>query len=205
MAEGNKFTWDAKDYARHSSTQQTWARELISKLKLNGCESVLDVGCGDGKITAEIAGYVPDGTVVGVDSSKEMIELARVDFAKNKYPNLSFQVIDARQLAFSGTDSMLFFQTLRSTGSRTTGLSSRVFKRASNRGAAYCCKWAEKETPNQSFLFLDEMMSENEWSQYFSDFVFSYGFYDPEEYTVWISEAGLESGTDRAHSQDHVI
>ena len=62
MKEENKFTWNAKDYAKHSTTQQTWARELISKLKLNGHESVLDVGCGDGKITAEIAGYVPDGS-----------------------------------------------------------------------------------------------------------------------------------------------
>ena len=35
------------------------------------------------------------------------------------------------------------------------------------------------------------MMSENEWNRYFSDFAFSYGFYGPEEYTIWISEAGL--------------
>jgi trans-aconitate 2-methyltransferase len=35
--------------------QQTWARELIARLNLRGDEHILDVGCGDGKVTAEIA------------------------------------------------------------------------------------------------------------------------------------------------------
>jgi trans-aconitate methyltransferase len=38
---------------------------------------------------------------------------------------------------------------------------------------------------------LEEVMFEDEWKQYFCDFTFSYGFYGPEEYSIWITEAGL--------------
>jgi trans-aconitate 2-methyltransferase len=47
--------WNAEDYAKNSSVQLQWAQELISKLALQGYESVLDIGCGDGKITAQLA------------------------------------------------------------------------------------------------------------------------------------------------------
>ncbi len=66
MKQENRYTWNAEDYAKHSSAQQDWAKELISKLKLDGYESVLDIGCGDGKITAEIANQLSDGNILGV-------------------------------------------------------------------------------------------------------------------------------------------
>ncbi len=78
--------------------QQTWARELIAKLKLRGDEHILDVGCGDGKVTAEIARAVPRGSVTGVDASPQMIAFAQKTFPAKKFPNLKFQVMDARKI-----------------------------------------------------------------------------------------------------------
>ncbi len=90
--------WDADSYAVNSVVQQTWARELIAQLQLGGDEHVLDVGCGDGKVTAEIARTVPRGSVVGVDASAEMIAFARKTFPAKKNPNLKFRVMDAREI-----------------------------------------------------------------------------------------------------------
>ena len=59
--------WNASAYASNSVVQQSWARELIARLALRGDEKILDVGCGDGKVTAEIARAVPDGSVTGAD------------------------------------------------------------------------------------------------------------------------------------------
>jgi SAM-dependent methyltransferase len=64
------YQWDAADYASHSGAQQQWARELTARLALSGREDILDIGCGDGKVTAELATLVPEGSVTGVDSSK---------------------------------------------------------------------------------------------------------------------------------------
>src|SRR6266702_8565508 len=77
--------WNAADYAANSAVQQTWARELIAKLKLRGDEHILDVGCGDGKVTAEIARAVPRGQVLGADSSPEMIAFAQKTFPPAKF------------------------------------------------------------------------------------------------------------------------
>ena len=91
-------TWNAADYAANSAVQQSWARELIARLHLRGDEQVLDVGCGDGKVTAELARAVPRGHVLGVDASPEMIAFARKAFPASKISNLNFQIGDAREI-----------------------------------------------------------------------------------------------------------
>jgi trans-aconitate methyltransferase len=49
------YDWNAEDYAQHSTAQLNRGRELIARLHLQGQETILDSGCGDGKVTAEIA------------------------------------------------------------------------------------------------------------------------------------------------------
>ena len=63
------YHWDPNEYSRHSAEQAVWGRELIAKLNLLGNERVLDIGCGDGKLTAAIASRLPQGSVLGIDSS----------------------------------------------------------------------------------------------------------------------------------------
>ena len=97
--------WNAADYAANSAAQQIWARELIAQLNLRGDEHILDVGCGDGKVTAELARAVPKGSVIGIDTSPEMIRFARKTFPRGKHPNLEFQIMDAREIIRLGRGS----------------------------------------------------------------------------------------------------
>jgi trans-aconitate 2-methyltransferase len=76
------------------------AQEVLSQLNLKGTERVLDVGCGNGKVTAEIASHLPQGAVLGVDSSADMIAFALSHFGPALRPNLRFQTADARRLPF---------------------------------------------------------------------------------------------------------
>src|SRR5690349_9103850 len=92
--------WNADEYARQSSLQQAMASEVLARLDLQGTERVLDVGCGNGKITAEIAARVPRGSVVGVDPSREMIAFASNHFSPALRPNLRFVEADVRYLPF---------------------------------------------------------------------------------------------------------
>ena len=62
-------TWDGDDYHKNSNSQQKEALKLLDEHPIRGDESILDVGCGDGKITAEIANRVPEGRVLGIDKS----------------------------------------------------------------------------------------------------------------------------------------
>jgi trans-aconitate methyltransferase len=86
----SEYNWNAEEYEQHSQAQTKWARELLEKLDLEGSEDVLDVGRGDGRITAEIARLVLDGSVVGIDSSNSMIELKARKEWQQYFDNFEF-------------------------------------------------------------------------------------------------------------------
>lgn len=68
--------WNAERYHHISSPQQAWGRRVLDRLALAGHERVLDIGCGTGLITADIAARVPRGSVVGLDRSPAMLDTA---------------------------------------------------------------------------------------------------------------------------------
>ena len=70
--------WDAPTYDRVSEPQLEWAAEVLERLEgLPPDATVLDVGCGTGRVTELLAGLVPRGRVLAVDASSEMVGLAR--------------------------------------------------------------------------------------------------------------------------------
>jgi trans-aconitate 2-methyltransferase len=69
--------WDASTYDRVSDIQFEWGQSVLARLDLSGDETVLDAGCGSGRVTRLIAERVPDGRVIGVDAAPSMIGLAR--------------------------------------------------------------------------------------------------------------------------------
>ncbi|HEY8467709.1 MAG TPA: methyltransferase domain-containing protein [Solirubrobacterales bacterium] len=73
--------WDAATYDRVADPQEEWGREVMERLQLAGDETVLDAGCGSGRLTRLLVDRVPRGRVIGVDASESMIALARENLA----------------------------------------------------------------------------------------------------------------------------
>jgi len=69
--------WDAASYQRVSVPHEEWARALIERLPLEGDETVLDAGCGTGRVTRMLVEHLPTGRVVAVDGSAAMVEKVR--------------------------------------------------------------------------------------------------------------------------------
>jgi len=69
--------WDAAAYHRVSAPQLEWAGKVLERLPLDGDETVLDAGCGSGRVTQLLLDRLPHGHVVAVDSSESMVEHAR--------------------------------------------------------------------------------------------------------------------------------
>lgn len=86
--------FDGQKYEKASAHQREWGVRLIRELGLKGTERVLDLGCGDGALTVQIAELLPAGEVVGVDASQGMIETA---LAKAR-ANVRFLLLDINQL-----------------------------------------------------------------------------------------------------------
>jgi trans-aconitate 2-methyltransferase len=69
--------WDAATYDRVSNPQVEWAGPVLDRLELRGDETVLDAGCGSGRVTAMLIERVPRGKVIAVDSAPAMVAKAR--------------------------------------------------------------------------------------------------------------------------------
>ena len=69
--------WDAGTYQRVGTPQQEWAVGIIERLALTGGETVLDAGCGSGRVTSMLIERLPQGRVIAVDGSESMIEQVR--------------------------------------------------------------------------------------------------------------------------------
>jgi len=185
------YVWNADDYAKHSSGQYKWAKELIPKLKLSGNEALLDIGCGDGKVTATLAKYLPNGCVVGVDSSEDMIVLARRTFPHEAYPNLSFQRMDARALTFQARFDKVFSNAALHWIIDHKSVLHGV-QRSLKGGGRLLFQMGGKGNAQDVLAVLDGLFMEKPWREFFVGFGFPYGFYTPEEYRVWLCEAKLE-------------
>jgi trans-aconitate 2-methyltransferase len=182
--------WDAEEYARNSAAQLAWARELIEKLPMAGNESVLDIGCGDGKVTAELARKVPRGEVIGCDSSPEMIEKARAAFLRSAFANLSFQRMDARSLAFEQRFDVAFSNaTLHWVKDQRAVLHGVA--RSLKPGGRILFQMGGRGNGEEIFAVAHQMIESPEWHTFFQGFEYPWGFYGPEEYRPWCVEAGL--------------
>ena len=190
MKDG-KYTWNPADYAKNSAAQFEWAAELIGKLKLNGNETLLDIGSGDGKVTAQIARQLPRGRVVGVDSSPGMVEQASASFGPPAYPNLSFRLMDARRLDFSEPFDVVFSNaTLHWVIDHRPVLEG--VRRVLRKGGRLLFQMGGRGNAREIMKTFEVMMKEPRWAAYFDRFETPYGFYGPEEYRSWLEQAGLQ-------------
>jgi trans-aconitate 2-methyltransferase len=69
--------WDAATYDEVSDPQFEWGMEVLEQLELRGDETVVDAGCGSGRVTAELLERLPNGRVIAVDGSEAMVEKAK--------------------------------------------------------------------------------------------------------------------------------
>ncbi len=98
------YEFDGKLYEKASIFQQEWGNKLISELNLKGNEDILDLGCGNGLLTANLARLVPDGNVIGVDASEGMIEVAK----EKEENNLKFLLMDLNEIDLNRQFDFIF-------------------------------------------------------------------------------------------------
>jgi trans-aconitate methyltransferase len=195
-AASRPVTWDAAQYAANSAVQQSWARELIGRLSLRGEERILDVGCGDGKVTAEIARSVPRGFVTGTDVSAEMIAFARKKFPPARHPNLRFEVCDARQLSRKLFSLPATVDLLFSNAALHWVDDHEQFLRAAatvlHSGGRLVVSCGGKGNAHDVFLALRPEMRLSRWREFFRRMPAPYFFHAPADYEKWLPQYGFQ-------------
>jgi trans-aconitate 2-methyltransferase len=184
------YQWDSEDYSKHSAAQFEWAQELIDKLNLQGDEEVLDIGCGEGKVSAAIAARLPRGIVLGIDSSSEMIDQARRAHSHSRYRNLSFIQMDAREIRLRSEYDVVFSNAALHWITDHRPILSGVRQVLRKTGRALF-QMGGKGNASEIIAVLNELLSRDEWGKFFVGFPFPYGFFGEEEYRHLLLDAGL--------------
>ena len=185
------YNWDSKDYEIHSCGQQQWARELIAKLSLDGTEELLDIGCGDGKVTAEIASLLPAGRVVGVDSSEAMIDLAQKRYPPENHKNLIFELMDAADLRFGPRFDLVFSNAALHWVKDHRPVVESIYN-CLRPGGRMLLQMGGKGNARDILRVLDKLIEQPEYRQHFEGFEFPYGFLGVDHYQELLNEAGFE-------------
>jgi trans-aconitate 2-methyltransferase len=182
--------WDAAEYSRRSGLQEAMAQEVLALLDLEGSERVLDVGCGDGKITAQVATRVARGEVLGVDASQDMITFAASHFGAAVRPNLRFEVADARRLPFKNEfDLVISFNALHWVPEQEGALRSiRSAMRSDGRALLRLVPAGERKSLEN---VVEETRLSSRWNTYFREFHDPYLHLTPEHYKATAERNGL--------------
>lgn len=182
--------WNAAKYARISELQRAMADEALALLTLEGSERVLDVGCGDGKITAQIAGRVPRGSVVGIDPSLDMIAFAIAHFASDDGAHLRFQVADARALPFRNAfDLVVSFNALHWIPEQRAALAS--IRAALDDDGEMLARLVVKGARTSVEEIVEQTRKSPRWSRYFGGFSDPYLRLTADQYAALATDVGF--------------
>ncbi len=103
MTASKNSDWDGAIYHRLSKPQFQWGLKVLSRMALRGDETILDAGCGTGRLTEKLLEKLPKGRVIAFDGSPSMLKVAReylgprfgdrVTFLEGNLENLSLDKI----------------------------------------------------------------------------------------------------------------
>ncbi|HWC26539.1 MAG TPA: class I SAM-dependent methyltransferase, partial [Solirubrobacteraceae bacterium] len=96
--------WDAAAYHRVSGPQVAMAGAVLDRLELAGDETVLDAGCGSGRVTRLLLERLPCGRVIAVDDSPEMVDRAREELRDE--PRADVRRADLAELRLGAGDQV---------------------------------------------------------------------------------------------------
>lgn len=184
------YQWNPADYAANSRGQERWARELLELAAIKPEDHVLDIGCGDGRMTAEIARRAAQGRVIGVDRSRDMVDFATRTFPQGDHPNLSFRQADARDLPFSNEFTLVYSSAVLHWMREHQSVLAGIARSLRSGGRVVLQMGGKGNTMDVTAAF-DECFREPQWRHAAESFEFPYSFYGTEEYRGWLEKAGL--------------
>lgn len=180
------FEFDGEKYKRASKHQKEWGKDLISQLSLKGNEIILDLGCGDGSLAEQLSTLVPNGKVIGIDSSSGMIKTAQ----KIERNNLIFLQLDINEMFFTKKFDIIFSNATLHWIKDHKKLLQNSFRALKTDGVIL---WDFAATGNCANFFevIRNKISEEKYVLYFKDFEWPWFMPSKSQYEELISDIGF--------------
>lgn len=197
LASNGFAHWDEAQvtkYVHHSELQRRSTWQLLSKIHFTGNETVLDIGCGDGRNTAWIACLIRSGKVFGIDPCLPMINWAKRQYHPLEFPNLYFEIgdfesIQNADIPSESCDVITSFFSLHIVKDKPKALEN-VYALLKPKGK-FVCVTPPIHTNAEYDQAVKMTISSSKWKNYFSNFASTFQFADLEGYKSAITAAGL--------------
>lgn len=190
--------FNGSKYERASVLQQEWGAKLMAELDLRGTERVLDLGCGDGTLTARMAELVPQGEVVGVDASEGMMAVARQKVARN----LRFLRLDINTLGFCEEFDVVFSSATLHWILDHERLLRNIWRSLRPGGVARC-SFAGQGNCAHLIAVIREVMSSTSFSRHFQGFQWPWFMPAVAEYQALVERSGFDEVQVWGENADH--
>ena len=141
------------------------------------------MGCGDGKLTAQLAELIPKGSVLGIDASSGMIEVTH----KYQKGNLSFLLLDINSLDFEDEFDLVFSNATVHWIKDHNVLLRKVRRSLRNDGVVRL-NFAGAGNCSNFFAIVKTAMKEPRYAKYFSDFMWPWFMPTVEEYEIIVRQ-----------------
>jgi len=178
------YEFDGEKYQKASAHQKEWGSRLIADLDLKGSERILDLGCGDGGLTAQLAARVPEGRVLGIDASLGMIDTAK----KHEGENLQFVLKNINELDFEEEFDVVFSNATLNWVKEHHSLLKGVF-RALRSGGYLRFNFAGDGNCSRFIKVIREAMVHSDFHKYFCDFDWPWFMPSVREYEGLMSKS----------------
>ncbi len=194
------YDFNARQYEQASGLQRDWGLRLLAELRLRGDERILDLGCGHGALTADIAAAVPRGSVLGIDSSPSMVGRA----GRLARANLRFRRMDINDLDFAGEFDLIFSNaTLHWVLDHRRLLANA--RRALRPGGQVRFGFAGQGNSPTFLAVVREVMERRDSRPYFADFRWPWYMPSVKEYEGLLAEAGFAQGRVWGENNDRLF
>jgi len=182
--------WDAAKYDAVKAPQIDAGRELIVMAGVREADSILDLGCGTGKLTVELARLASKGSIVGIDPSREMLDKARE--VSTGMENIRLMQLAAQAMNFADEFDLVFSNSALQWIREQEEVIKRIYRSLKKNGRLFF------QVPGENFCreffsYTKEAIAALELERFYTTWESPWRFLSQEEYASLLHDAGFRN------------
>lgn len=181
--------WDAEKYDAVKAPQVDAGKELITLARVQEDDAVLDLGCGTGKLTIELARLTPKGRVVGIDPSQEMLDKAKD--ASTGMKNVRYVQAPAQAMNFADEFDLVFSNSALQWIKEQEDVLRRIY-RSLKPGGRIAIQAPAKNFCKEFFDYSQEAICRLDLKRFYTGWESPWRFLTKEEYEGLLRASGFE-------------